>query len=65
VISRLVERVLSRFNNEDRELILRWRIWKMHWLPYRTAEWIKNDQDEMVLGPWKWHLPDKITKKWP
>lgn len=62
-ISRIVENILQPFDNENRELILRWRLWKTNWLPYRTAE-ILNLQDDtaedLILGPWKWNLPRKL-----
>jgi hypothetical protein len=42
-----------------------WRLWKMRWFPYRTAEWKGYDEEtgEMVLGPWKWNRPMVLRKK--
>jgi hypothetical protein len=61
IVSRyLVEPVLRLFDDEDHEYVLRWRLWTMRWFPYRTAEWLGWDEenDEMVLGPWRWNAPD-------
>ncbi len=46
------------------EPVVRWRLWKMRWFPYRTAEFLGIDEEgEMLLGPWEWHLPDRLTKR--
>lgn len=61
----MIERLLYLWNNEDNELILRWRIWKMRWFPYRTAEFIgwDDEKDKIKLGPWKWHRPDALRRR--
>lgn len=63
-LNRLIESVLRRYDSEERELVLRWRLWKMEWLPYKTAEYLGYDEkkQEMKLGPWKWNKPDRWTK---
>ncbi len=65
VISRLIEPFLRPFDNEEREWVLRWRIWKADWFPYRTAEFLGLNEDEtdMVLGPWEWHRPRKWRRR--
>ena len=61
---RFIEKFLKPFDNDDRELVLRFRLWKMRWFPYRTAELIDFDEnDNLILGPWEWYLPDK-WKRW-
>ena len=56
---------LARFDNEENEIILRYRLWKMKWFPYRTAELLGFDEetDDLILGPWKWNRPDKFRKR--
>lgn len=66
----VIERVLSRWDNEDRELVVRWQLWKSRWFPYRTAEWRGYDEStlEMDLGPWVWNRPQafkrSVTCRW-
>ena len=70
MISRiLIEPILRQFDREDRELVLRWRLWKMQWFPYRTGEMIfpEDDDQEIEFGPWKWNKPrrlERIKIKW-
>lgn len=60
----MISRLLDRWDNEDREWVLRWRIWVMRWFPYRTAEFKGFDPDtlEMDLGPWKWNKPTVLNR---
>jgi hypothetical protein len=48
--------------NDERELVLRWYIWKTKWFPYRTAEVLGWDEEiqDLKLGPWEWHRPDRF-----
>ena len=58
---RLIERVLGFFDNEERWLIVRWRLFKSDWLPYRTAMFKGVDEaGEMKLSPWEWHRPRRF-----
>lgn len=65
ITSHLVEPILRQLDNEDRELVLRWRIWKMKWFPYRTAKLLGFDEETGTLktGPWRWNRPDRWQKK--
>jgi len=59
---RFVEMLLRPFDNEDRELILRFRLWKSDWFPYRT--YVMGDEKEFldmldgkIQPKWQWNRP--------
>ena len=60
----MISRILERWDNENNELILRWRIWVMRWFPYRTANFYGFDEEtlEPKIGPWKWNRPTRFQK---
>ena len=64
-MKRFVEFFLRPWDNEDNEIVLRWRIFTQNWLPYRTAEFlgVTEDGTDMILGPWKWHPPRKFRRR--
>ena len=64
MIGYTIESLLRPFDNEDREWVLRFRLWKSDWFPYRTAEYLGYDKDtlEMHLGPWEWNRPRRLRR---
>ena len=62
---RFIHRIIEKFDNEDHEYEIRFEIWRMKWLPYKTAEFLGYNEEtlEMDLGPWKWHKPDVLRKR--
>lgn len=60
----IIEPILRQFDNEQRELVLRWRLWKMEWFPYRLYEYLGHDDDtlEIEWGPVEWNPPRRWVK---
>jgi hypothetical protein len=61
----MISQLLEPFDNEQRELVLRWRLWKQDWFPYRLADYQGYDATtgELKLGPWEWNRPRKWRRK--
>jgi hypothetical protein len=64
-LMRRIEAPLRWFDSEDRELVLRFRLWRYRWFPSRWAELRGWDEEtnQMILGPWKWQRPDRWRKR--
>lgn len=63
-LNHFIEFFLRQFDNEDRELIIRFRLWKSRWFGYRTAKLEGFTEDgEMILGPWVKHPPTRRLRK--
>lgn len=64
-ITRIVDRTLEQFDNEDREWVIRWRLWLHEWFPHRLCELHGFDEEtgELITGPWIWH-PPRRWEKW-
>lgn len=55
---RAVEAVLRQFDNDERELVVRARLWKGRWLGYRSASFHGSTPDgDLILGEWQYTNP--------
>ena len=63
-MNRLIEAILEFFDKRhERELIIRWRLWKSRWFLYRTydLEEMEKEWTEGKKPKARWNLP----RKWP
>lgn len=52
---RIIEAILRQFEDGDRELVVRFRLWKARWFGTWRAEYLGYDEEtlDLKLGPWQ------------
>jgi hypothetical protein len=66
MVTRFIERRLQRRDSEDSERVVRFRLWRMRWFPYRVheIESVDMEHERIVWGPSKWRKPDVLSHPW-
>ena len=61
----MIDRLLHFWDNEENEIVVRWRLFKMRWLPYRLVEFKGYDEEtlEIEWGETTWHRPDRFRRR--